>query len=65
MPYVGMDFDSLEDVESFYKEFAKDEGFEIRICTSKLASRSTDIINLVYVCCNEGYRKTKNINGKI
>ena len=63
-PYVGMEFDSLGDVEAFYKEFAKDEGFGIRIHTSKLASRSIDIINRVYVCCNEGHRKTKNINNE-
>ncbi|XP_075645656.1 protein FAR1-RELATED SEQUENCE 11-like [Castanea sativa] len=25
-PYVGMQFDSLDDVENFYKEFAKKEG---------------------------------------
>nr|XP_023926935.1 receptor-like protein EIX2 [Quercus suber] len=34
-PYVGMQFDSLDDVETFYKEFAKKEGFGIRIRTMK------------------------------
>ena len=39
-PYVGMQFDSLDDVETFYKEFAKKEGSGICIRTSKNAPRS-------------------------
>ncbi|KAK4594423.1 hypothetical protein RGQ29_018201 [Quercus rubra] len=35
-----MQFDSLDGVETFYKEFSKKEGFGIRIRTSKKAPRS-------------------------
>ena len=42
-PYVGMQFDSFDDVETFYKEFAKKEGFGIRIRTSKKAPRSDNV----------------------
>nr|POE45425.1 hypothetical protein CFP56_20097 [Quercus suber] len=48
-PYVGMQFDSLDDVETFYKEFAKKEGFGIRILTSKKASRSDDVTSRIYI----------------
>ncbi|KAL0013407.1 hypothetical protein SO802_000476 [Lithocarpus litseifolius] len=59
-PYVGMQFDSLDDVETFYKEFAKKEGFGICIRTSKKASRSDNVTSRIYVCCSEGQRKSKN-----
>ena len=42
-PYVGMQFDSFDDVETFYKEFAKKEGFGIYIRTSKKAPRSDNV----------------------
>ena len=59
-PYVGMQFDSLDDVETFYKEFAKKEGFGIRIRTSsKKAPRSDNVTSRIYVCCSERQRKTK------
>ena len=53
-PYVGMQFDSLDDVETFYKEFAKKEGFGIRIRMSKKAPRSDNVTSRIYVCCSEG-----------
>ncbi|KAL4607292.1 hypothetical protein ACB092_09G162900 [Castanea dentata] len=55
-----MQFDSLDDVETFYKEFAIKEGFGIRIRTSKKAPRSDNVTSCIYVCCSEGQRKTKN-----
>ena len=59
-PYVGMQFDSLDGVETFYKEFSKKEGFGIHIRTSKKAPRSDNVTSRIYVCCSEGQRKTKN-----
>ena len=58
--YVGMQFDSLDDVETFYKEFAKKEGSGICIRTSKNAPRSDDVTSHIYVCCSEGQCKAKN-----
>ena len=40
--YVGMQFDSIDDIE----KFAKKEGFEIRIRTSKKAPRSDNVTTL-------------------
>ena len=55
-----MQFDSLDGVETFYKEFAKKEGFGIRIHTSKKAPRSDNVTSRIYVCCSEGQRKIEN-----
>ena len=57
--YVGMQFDSLNGVEIFYKEFAKKEDFGIRIHTSKRAPKSDNVTSRIYECCSEGQRKTK------
>ena len=59
-PYVGMQFDSLDGVETFYKEFAKKEGFGIRIHTIKKAPKSDNVTSRIYVCYCEGQCKTKN-----
>ena len=59
-PYVGMQFDSLDDVETFYKEFAKKEGFGIRIRMSKKAPRSDNVTSRMYVCWSDRQLKTKN-----
>ena len=55
-----MQFDSLDGVETFYKEFAKKEGFGIRIHTIKKAPRSDNVTSHIYVCYCEGQCKTKN-----
>ena len=57
--YVGMHFDSLKGVEAFYREFAKNQGFGIRVHSSKTTPRSDVVTNRIYVCCSEGQRKTK------
>ncbi|GMY32246.1 protein FAR1-RELATED SEQUENCE 5-like [Fagus crenata] len=54
--YVGMHFDSLEGVEAFYREFAKNQGFGICVRSSKTTSRSDAVTNRIYVCCSEGQR---------
>ncbi|KAM7274955.1 hypothetical protein ACFE04_016821 [Oxalis oulophora] len=51
-PYIGMQFDSLDDVTQFYKEFFRRKGFGVRIRSTKNNFRSM-------VCSNEGYHKVK------
>ncbi|KAI5402382.1 protein FAR1-RELATED SEQUENCE 5 [Lathyrus oleraceus] len=53
-PYVGLEFDSLEDVKNFYREFAKKEGFGIRTRSSKHNS-------CILVCSNVGKHIINNI----
>ncbi|KAK9275933.1 hypothetical protein L1049_023207 [Liquidambar formosana] len=64
-PDVGMTFESLNVAEEFYKTFAKGEGFRIRIRTSKMGSRSNEVISRIYVCCNEGHHIVKATNSEI
>ncbi|KAM7268856.1 hypothetical protein ACFE04_011022 [Oxalis oulophora] len=52
-PYIGMQFDSLDDITQFYKEFSRRKGFGVRIRSTKNNFRSM-------VCSNEGYHKIKN-----
>ena len=58
-PYVGMQFDSLDGVETFYKEFSKKEGFGIRICTSKKAPRIDNVTSRIMYVVVKGNAKQK------
>ena len=58
-PYIGMQFGSLDGVETFYKEFAKKEGFGIYVHTSKRAPKSDYVTSCIYVYYSEGQHKRK------
>ncbi|XP_057999363.1 protein FAR1-RELATED SEQUENCE 5-like [Hevea brasiliensis] len=62
LPYVGMEFDSLDAVELFYKSFAKEKGFGIHIQSSVIGSQSNKVISRTYVCYNEGHYKEESKN---
>ncbi|XP_061355053.1 protein FAR1-RELATED SEQUENCE 5-like [Gastrolobium bilobum] len=51
-PYVGMEFESLKNVEHFYKLFAKAKGFGVRIRSSKNNYG-------LFVCCKHGENSKK------
>jgi hypothetical protein len=52
---VGMVFDSLADVEKFYKSYAHDNGFGVRVGQHKKGNEA--ILFKRYYCAREGYRK--------
>ncbi|WJX82272.1 hypothetical protein P8452_65054 [Trifolium repens] len=54
-PYIGLEFDSLEEVKNFYTSFAKNEGFGIR-------TRSTKTNLCILVCSNAGLLVSGNNN---
>jgi hypothetical protein len=54
-PMVGMIFDSLTDVEKFYKSYAHDNGFGVRVGQHKKGNEA--ILFKRYYCAREGYRK--------
>jgi hypothetical protein len=54
-PKVGMIFDSLADVERFYKLYAHDNGFGV--CVGQHKKGNEEILFKQYYCAMEGYRK--------
>jgi hypothetical protein len=54
-PKVGTIFDSLTDVEKFYKSYAHDNGFGVRVGQHKKGNEA--ILFKRYYCAREGYRK--------
>jgi hypothetical protein len=50
-----MIFDTLKDVEKFYKSYAHDVGFSVRVGQHKKANE--EILFKRYYCSREGYRK--------
>ena len=63
MPYVGMEFDSVDDAKTLYNEYAFKMGFGTRICASKKAKRKVlrHLSRWFYNVCTQGSRKVKMI----
>ncbi|XP_066344616.1 protein FAR1-RELATED SEQUENCE 5-like [Miscanthus floridulus] len=60
-PMVGMMFDTLTDVEKFYKSYAYEAGFSVRVGQYK--KQNNEILFERYYYSREGYRKenVKNV----
>jgi hypothetical protein len=56
-PVIGMTFNSIEEVKFFYREYARDTGFSIRIGQQKKGNE--EIVAKYFYCSREGYRKEK------
>ena len=54
-PMVGMIFDTLTDVEIFYKSYAHEAGFSIRVGQHK--KQNEEILFKQFCCSRAGYRK--------
>ncbi|KAG2538046.1 hypothetical protein PVAP13_9NG390273 [Panicum virgatum] len=52
LPKIGMIFDTLKDVEKFYKSYAHDVGFSVRVGQHKKANE--EILFKRYYCSREG-----------
>jgi hypothetical protein len=58
-PTVGMSFDSLEAVEEFYKTYAHESGFAVRIGAQ---TKVLDVIeNKRFLCSRQGFSKKKMV----
>jgi len=57
---VGMIFDTLADVEEFYKLYAHEVGFSVRVGQHK--KQNEEILFKRYCCSREGYRKENVTN---
>jgi hypothetical protein len=56
-PVIGMTFDGIEDVQKFYKDYARDAGFSIRISQQKKGNEET--LAKYFYCSREGYIKER------
>ena len=52
---VGMIFDTLKDVEKFYKSYAHEASFSVRVGQHK--KENEEILIKRYYCSREGFRK--------
>ena len=59
-PLVGMIFDTLTDVEKFYKSYAHEAGFSVRVGQHK--KENEEILFKRYYCSREGYSQEKVTN---
>ncbi|XP_058105485.1 protein FAR1-RELATED SEQUENCE 9-like [Magnolia sinica] len=57
-PAVGMEFASEEDAKTFYKEYAKREGFVVRTSSFYCSKLSGEKISRELVCSKQGHRKS-------
>jgi hypothetical protein len=54
-PAVGMLFDTLDEVEEFYKTYAHESGFSVRVGAQ---TKKSDVVeNKIFVCSREGFSK--------
>ncbi|KAJ0967253.1 hypothetical protein J5N97_024170 [Dioscorea zingiberensis] len=58
-PYVGMEFESEKDAQTFYKEYARRVGFRARVSSYYRSKRDNSIISRLIVCSKEGFRAKK------
>jgi hypothetical protein len=56
-PVVAMSFDTLDEVEEFYKTYAHESGFSVHIGAQ--ARKSDAVENKRFVCSREGFTKSQ------
>ncbi|XP_042979979.1 protein FAR1-RELATED SEQUENCE 5-like [Carya illinoinensis] len=56
-PYIGMEFEDVEDAQTFYKAYAKRKGFAIRTNHTRLSKDDKTLCAVDYVCTRAGFRQ--------
>ncbi|XP_072983526.1 uncharacterized protein [Typha latifolia] len=59
-PRKGMEFDSEQEVQIFYREYARRVGFRARVSSYYRSKRDNSIISRLIVCSKEGFRVKKD-----
>ena len=62
-PVVGMSFDSLQAVEEFYKTYAHEGGFAVRIGAQIKVGDMVE--NKRFLCTRQGFSKKKSAKGVV
>ncbi|KAF5443518.1 hypothetical protein F2P56_036068 [Juglans regia] len=55
-PFVGKEFDEVEDAQAFYKAYARRKCFAMRTNNTRLSKEDRKLILVEYVCSKEGFR---------
>ncbi|URD85388.1 FAR1 DNA-binding domain, partial [Musa troglodytarum] len=63
-PHEGMEFESEQEAQVFYKEYARRAGFRARISSYYRSKRDNSIISRLLVCSKEGFRAKKDENSE-
>lgn len=63
-PCEGMEFDSEQVAQVFYKEYARRVGFRARVSSYYRSKRDNSIISRLIVCSKEGFRARKDENAE-
>ncbi|KAG6670508.1 hypothetical protein I3843_Q059700 [Carya illinoinensis] len=56
-PFIGKEFDEVEDAQAFYKAYARRKGFAIKTNHTQLSRGDKKLIGVHYVCTREGFRR--------
>lgn len=59
-PHEGMEFESEQDAQMFYKNYARRVGFRARVSSYYRSKRDHSIISRLIVCSKEGFRAKKD-----
>ncbi|XP_049347739.1 protein FAR1-RELATED SEQUENCE 5-like [Solanum verrucosum] len=60
-PYIGKEFQSLDDSFKFYLEYAHRSGFSVRRGRMTKSRKDKSIIGQEFVCSKQGFRSKKNL----
>ncbi|XP_041011413.1 protein FAR1-RELATED SEQUENCE 5-like [Juglans microcarpa x Juglans regia] len=55
-PFIGKEFDEVEDAQAFYKAYARRKSFTMRTNHTQLLKGDKKLIGVHYVCTREGFR---------
>ncbi|XP_035545018.1 protein FAR1-RELATED SEQUENCE 5-like [Juglans regia] len=56
-PFIGMIFEEVEDAQTFYKAYARRQGFAIWTNHTRLSKDDKTLCAVDYVCTREGFRR--------
>ncbi|XP_038690412.1 protein FAR1-RELATED SEQUENCE 5-like [Tripterygium wilfordii] len=56
IPKIGQEFESLDESQNYYNEYAREAGFSVRLSSTK-RNKSNEFIRREFVCFKEGIRE--------
>ncbi|KAI9185838.1 hypothetical protein LWI28_011197 [Acer negundo] len=63
-PYIGMEFEDVEDTQTFYKAYARRKGFAIRTNYTRLSKDAKTLCAVDYVCTRARFQQVSFIQNQ-